>query len=116
MLNWLEYQELLLSRLSEMAQLSPDTVKDCQSLRSAGATAGRLDAKTREPIALACAVTLRCDGCIKVHTAAALKNGASREEVAEALGVAISVGAGATLIYSARVLDAWAAHSAEIKA
>ena len=46
-----------------------------------------------------------------VHTAAALKNGATREEVAEALGVAIALGAGAALVYSARTLDAWAAHS-----
>ena len=116
MLDWVEYHQQLLSRLSELAKLSPDTIKGCQSLSSAGAKTGRFDAKTRELIALACAVTLRCDGCIAVHTAAAMKNGAAREEVAEALGVAIAVGAGATLVYSARVLDAWAAHTPEITA
>jgi alkylhydroperoxidase/carboxymuconolactone decarboxylase family protein YurZ len=51
--------------------------------------------------------SLRCDGCITVHTAAARKLGASREEIAEALGVGISVNAGAALVYSARTIDAF---------
>lgn len=112
MMNWTEYHQELLGRLGEMATLSPDTVKGYQGLSGAGARAGKLDAKTRELIALACAVTLRCDGCITVHTPAAIKNGATREELAEALGVAIALGAGAALVYSVRTLDAWAAHSA----
>lgn len=111
MLNWRQYHQELLSRVGEMSKLSPDTIAGYQGLSNAGAKTGHLDAKTRELIALGCAVTARCDGCITVHTAAALKNGATREEVAEALGVAIALGAGAALVYSARVLDAWADHS-----
>ena len=49
---------------------------------------------------------MRRDGCIIVHTKAALQDGASREEIAEALGVAVAVNAGAALIYSTRVFDA----------
>lgn len=52
------------------------------------------------------AVTTRCDGCIAVHAAQAAHAGASKEEVAEALGVAVALNAGAALVYSARVLDA----------
>ena len=50
-----------------------------------------------ELIALAVAVTTRCDGCITVHVDAALKHGASREEIAEALGGLGTVG-GALLV------------------
>lgn len=57
-------------------------------------------------IALAVAVTTRCDGCISVHAERAVKQGASREEIAEALGVAVSLNAGAALVYSARVMEA----------
>jgi AhpD family alkylhydroperoxidase len=57
----------------------------------AGQKTGRLDAKTRELIALAVAISLRCDGCITVHTEAARKTGATKEEIAEAQGVAVSV-------------------------
>jgi AhpD family alkylhydroperoxidase len=55
------------------------------------------------------AVTTHCDGCIVVHTDAALKAGATKEEISEALGVAVAMNAGAALIYSTRVLDAVAA-------
>ena len=47
------------------------------------------------------------DGCIAVHSAAARKNGATKEEVAEALTIAISINAGAALVYSTRALDAF---------
>jgi AhpD family alkylhydroperoxidase len=60
----------------------------------------------RELIALAVAVTARCDGCIAVHTEAAIRHGATKEEIAEALGVAVAVNAGAALVYSTRVMDA----------
>jgi hypothetical protein len=50
-------------------------------------------------------VTLRCDGCITVHTEAAIKQGASKEEIAEALGVAAAVNTGAALVYSTRVME-----------
>lgn len=40
-----------------------------------------------------------------MHTQKAVEYGATREEIAEALGVAIALNAGAALVYSARVLD-----------
>ncbi|MGB8661212.1 MAG: carboxymuconolactone decarboxylase family protein, partial [Candidatus Acidiferrum sp.] len=57
-------------------------------------------------ISLAVAVTTHCDGCIVVHSEAALKAGATKEEISEALGVAVAMNAGAALVYSSRVLDA----------
>jgi alkylhydroperoxidase/carboxymuconolactone decarboxylase family protein YurZ len=44
-----------------------------------------------------------------VHTAAALQAGATKEEIIEALGTAAAVNAGAALVYSTRVLDAYSA-------
>ena len=66
-----------------------------------------LDAKTRELISIAVAVTTRCDGCITVHADAAIKAGASREEIAATLATAISLNAGAAYIYSLRALEAY---------
>src|SRR3546814_7376642 len=87
MLDWNDYRDELKTRIGEVGKLSPDTVRGYATLSGAGAKTGHLDAKTRELIALAVAVTTRCDGCITVHVDAALKQGASREEIAEALGV-----------------------------
>jgi AhpD family alkylhydroperoxidase len=111
MLDWTDYLRQLLARVSEMGKLSPDTVRGYQTLMAAGHHTGYLDTKTRELIALGCSVTARCDGCITVHANAAAKLGATREEVAEALGVAVALGAGASLVFSMRTLDAFDAHS-----
>jgi AhpD family alkylhydroperoxidase len=111
MLDWLGYRKELMGRIGDIAKLSPDTVKGYQTLSGAGEKTGHLDAKTRELISLAVAVTTRCDGCITVHVGAALKHGATREEIAEALGVAIAMNAGAALVYSARAMDAVEAHN-----
>lgn len=107
MLDWNSYRQQIVSGVGGIAKLSPDTVKGYAQLSHAGAKTGKLDAKTRELIALAVAISLRCDGCIAVHTAEARKLGASADELAEALGVAISVNAGAALVYSVRTMDAF---------
>jgi AhpD family alkylhydroperoxidase len=109
MLDWNDYRNQLLSRIGEFGKLSPETVHGYQALSRAGEKTASLDPKTRELIALAVGVTRQCDGCITVHTAAAAKLGATSDEIAEALGVAIAVNAGAALVYSARVLDAFSA-------
>lgn len=115
MLDWIDYRKELFGRIGEIARLSPDTARGYQALSNAGQKADLLGAKTRELISLAVAVTLRCDGCITVHTAEALKHGATREEIAEALGVAVAMNAGATMVYSARTMDAVAAYQADSK-
>jgi len=109
MLDWNDYQAQLLDTIGQIAALSPDTIRGYRALSDAGSKTGKLDTKTRELIALAVAVSLRCDGCITTHTDAAKKAGAGKGEIAEALGVAIAVNAGAALVYSARVMDAYVA-------
>ena len=106
MIDWNDYHAQVLKRIGELGQISPDVVRGYRALSDAGTKTGLLDPKTRELISLAVAVTVRCDGCIVVHTDAALKHGATKEEIIEALGVAIAVNAGAALVYSGRVLDA----------
>ena len=106
MLDWNEYRKQLATTIAEIGRLSPETVRGYRELSDAGNKTARLDAKTRELIALDVAVARQCDGCITVHADAAVRLGASREEIAEALGVAVSVNAGAALVYSARVMDA----------
>ena len=113
MLDWVTYSKELSSRVGQIGKLSPDTLKGYMALSHANAQTGTLDAKTRELMSLAVAVALRCDGCITVHTAQAAKLGATEAEVAEALGIAIAISAGAALVYSARTLDALAAHQAK---
>lgn len=113
MLDWNEYQKQIGAQLTQFMKLTPDSVRGYQTLSAANAKDSKLGAKVRELISLAVAVTTHCDGCITIHTDSALKAGATREEIAEALGVAMAMNTGATLIYSLRTLDAVDAHSAK---
>lgn len=106
MQDWNSYRSDLLSKVGDYAKLSPDVMKGLQIMDGGAAKTGHLAPKMHELIALAVAVTTRCDGCIAVHTKAAVSHGATREEIAEALGVAIALNAGAALTYTARVLEA----------
>lgn len=107
MLDWNGYRGELMGAIGEIATLNPDLMKGHDRLAASATAAKALDAKTRELIALAVAVTTRCDGCIAVHTQAARDAGASKEELMEALTVAIALNAGAALVYSARAMDAF---------
>jgi AhpD family alkylhydroperoxidase len=105
MQDWNGYRVSLLERVADFAKLSPDVLRGLHTIETSAAKTGRLDPKIHELIAIAVAVTTRCDGCIAVHAKKAVELGATREEIAEALGTAIALNAGAALTYSARVLD-----------
>lgn len=105
--DWNGYRKQIGAGVGEVGKLSPGTVQGYVALSQAGGKTNLLDAKTRELIALAAAVSLRCDGCITVHAEEARKLGASKDEIAEALGVAVAIGAGASLVYTTRALDAF---------
>ncbi len=107
MQNWKQVRQDINTGLMQLNGLSPDTMKGVKSLTGAGANTNHLDAKTRELISLAVAVTTRCDGCIAFHTETAKKLGVTVEEIGEALGVAINMNAGVALVYSTHVLDAF---------
>ncbi|HDZ1420004.1 TPA: carboxymuconolactone decarboxylase family protein [Klebsiella pneumoniae] len=107
MVHWTEMRKELRAAIGKFAGLQPDVMQGIDKMQNAAVLTGHLDAKTHELIALAVAVTTRCDGCLSVHAEAAAKQGATREEIAEALGVAITLNTGAALVYSSRALDAF---------
>lgn len=107
MLDWNEYQKQIAANNAQIGRISHDILKGYRALSDAGKSTNLLGGKVRELIALAVSVTRQCDGCIITHTDAAIKEGATKEEIVEALGVAVAVNAGAALIYSTRVIDAF---------
>jgi len=70
-------------------KLMPDALKE-----------GALSTKHKELIALGIAICATCDYCIAIHVKKCFEAGATREEMAEACGVAILMGGGPALTYS----------------
>ncbi len=109
--NWKEYLGDAANGMTELAKGNPKLMKALRTFDDAATNHGALDAKTRELIALAVAATTRCDTCIAVHAKAAIDAGATREELLDALGVAVGLNAGAAFAYSAHILSAFDALS-----
>jgi AhpD family alkylhydroperoxidase len=68
---------------------------------------GALPARVKELIALAIAVTRECDGCIASHARAAARRGATAQEVAETMGVAILMNGGPATVWGPRAYAAF---------
>ena len=100
--NWPEMAKDLSGAIREVRLGAPEVMK------AFSATAGgTLDTKTKELIALAIAVAIRCDGCVAFHAKAAVEQGATREELMETMGMALYMGAGPSLMYAAQAVEAF---------
>lgn len=115
-MDWNNFRNDLMGKIGALNKLAPDSVGAYMQASGAGAKSGHLDEKTRQLISIAVAVTTRCDGCISVHAREAVAAGATQQEIAEALGVAMSMNMGAALVYSSRALEAATEYGAESKA
>jgi AhpD family alkylhydroperoxidase len=91
----------------ELRRALPDAWSGFARLHEAALDDGALAARTKELMALAISVVKRCDGCIAHHAKAAARLGASPEEVAESLAVALLMDGGPATVYGPR---AWRAY------
>lgn len=107
MKNYLEITKNISSGLREWRATVPQSQQAFSQLTQTVMAEGALSAKTKELIALALGVAARCDGCLGFHTQALSKLGATREEVAETLAVAVQMGGGPSLMYAADAMTAF---------
>ncbi len=104
--NWSEYVPAVKKAFGKLGKTHPKMLQAYGALEAAS-EGDALDEKTRELIAIAVAITTRCDGCIGVHVQAARKAGATEAELAQTLATAISLNAGAAYVYSLKALEAF---------
>jgi AhpD family alkylhydroperoxidase len=89
-----------------LREMAPDAWGGFGQLHKEAVADGALPARVKELMALAIAVVKQCDGCIAYHARAAARQGATREQVGEALSVALLMDGGTASVYGPR---AWAA-------
>lgn len=71
--------------------------------------AGALDVKTKELLGLVASAVLRCDDCIKYHLETSHKEGITKEEMMEAMGIATLVGGTIVIPHLRRAYEFWEA-------
>lgn len=105
--DWTQLAGDLGPAIAQLRSGIPEVMKGFGAIDAALYKDGALEVKTKELIALALGVASRCDGCLAFHAKAAVKYGASREEVMEVLGMAIYMGGGPSVMYAAMALEAY---------
>jgi len=99
--------KMLIENNRKLRDMIPDVMKSAGTLGAAAYPDGAMSRKNKEILALAIGIAVRCEGCIAWHVQEARRFGATREEVAEAIGVAIQMGGGPSLIYGGKALIAY---------
>ena len=99
------YPEATKENAKKKADLAPKQVEAWRNFSRAVFKEGVLDEKTKQLIAVAVAHVTQCPYCIKSHTPQALRSGASKEEVMEAIWVAAEMRAGAAYAHATLAME-----------
>lgn len=91
----------------ELRRSVPEAWAGFGHLHEASMAPGVVSASMKELVALAIAVATHCDGCVAYHAKGAAEKGASREEVAEVLGVTLLMAGGPASVWAPRALEAF---------
>lgn len=87
---------------------APDQMAGFAALNRSAVAEGALSTCTKELMALAVGIAVRCDGCVTFHVRNAMRAGASRAEIAETVGVAVLMGGGPAAVYGVEAFEALA--------
>jgi AhpD family alkylhydroperoxidase len=85
----------------------PEPMKAFSALAQSATATATLDTKTKELMALAISIAIQCDGCVAIHTKLAHRHGASRQEIAETIALAVYMGGGPASVYGAVAMRAY---------
>lgn len=106
MKNYPNHYNELLRLMKDMGEEIPQQMQGFSELHKSSLSNGALPTSTKELIALAIAISVRCDGCIAFHVHDAVKAGCIREEIMETIGVAILMGGGPAVVYGCEAMAA----------
>lgn len=100
--------EHLAEQLRTLARETPGVMGGFARMHTASQAEGALSATVKELMALAIGIAVHCEGCIAYHVHDALRAGATPQEIAETVGVAVMMGGGPATVYGAEALEALA--------
>jgi AhpD family alkylhydroperoxidase len=105
--DYLAHSHELNENARNLAAACPEVMKAFSHSRALVYRSGKVDAKTKELIALVFGIAQRCDGCVTHHVKLAHRHGVTREELVEVLAVCLQMGGGPALAYAGEALAAF---------
>lgn len=106
--NYPQFMKEVQQLMGAVGQEIPETMAAFGQLHKAAVKRGALNPATKELIILGIAICMRCEGCVTFHVHDALRAGATRQEIAETIGVALLMGGGPALAYGSYAMQALA--------
>jgi AhpD family alkylhydroperoxidase len=105
--HWHDVRDELREPAIALREAMGETWSHYSKMSAAAMKDGAIPGRIKSVMALALSVSKQCDGCIASHARAAARKGATPEEVAEGLAVALSMGGGPATTYGARAWEAY---------
>jgi AhpD family alkylhydroperoxidase len=99
------YPKVTKELADKKAALAPEIMETWNNFSKTVFKEGALPEKTKQLIAVAVAHVTQCPYCIRSHTKIAMRKGASKEEIMEAIWVASEMRAGAAFAHATIALD-----------
>lgn len=101
----MDSKEVLAENSKLFGEHLPDVAKNFSSMCGEIFKDGKLSLKEKELIALAIAITVKCDGCIVHHTTGCVEAGCTMEEISEMIGVCVAMGGGPSKTFAGKALQ-----------
>ncbi|MDD2637310.1 MAG: carboxymuconolactone decarboxylase family protein [Bacteroidales bacterium] len=92
--------------LGTLSKESPKIAEGFTTMYKSAGVDGALSVKHKELMSLGIAISIRCEGCIALHTKGALEAGATKAEIIETIGVSILMGGGPSITYGNKAYEA----------
>lgn len=106
-MDWKDSLEHTTAILKPLRAEQAGVAKGFHTLHNAAMAEGAIGTKHKELMALAVGISKQCNDCIGFHIKAAIRAGATREEVAEVVNVCVLMNGGPGYMYGAKALEAY---------
>lgn len=106
-MDWKNFMSGMKKNIRSFNKATPEASAGFSALTKGAKTSDHVDLKTLEFVALGISIADRCEPCIGFHIEALINCGATREEVADVLAMAMQMGGGPSLMYASKALDCW---------
>ncbi len=106
-MDWKKHLEVSSANLAEFRKTHPTAGDGFTGLHHGSMGTGALSLREKELVALGIGISKQCVDCIGFHIQSAIKAGATREDVAETIGVAMMMGGGPAYMYGVKALEAY---------
>ena len=106
-MDWKKHLDETSANLAEFRRTHEAAGQGFTAMHRGSMGKGVLTRREKELVALAIGISQRCVDCIGFHVQGAIRAGASRDDIAEVIGVATMMGGGPVYMYGVKALEAY---------